>query len=129
VHLSPSGTHATAARKASTTRTTRTRAAPAHARATHRRHRIHPRWNPGRTWLRQAACIRWHESRGNWRIDTGSGYYGAYQFLVTTWRSVGGRGYPNQAPPREQSYRAWRVWLRDGHSWREWGTAGSCGLR
>ena len=25
--------------------------------------------------------------------------------------------------------RAWLVYLRDGHSWREWGTAGQCGLK
>jgi hypothetical protein len=90
--------------------------------------RVHPRWRPSLSWRRAAACVRWHESRSQWTINTGNGYYGAYQFLLSTWRSVGGRGYPNRAVPREQSYRAWRVWLRDGHSWREWGTASSCGL-
>lgn len=56
------------------------------------------------------------------------------QFLLSTFNSVG----PDDAssltdiarrPPRDQLYRAWLVWKRDGHSWREWGTAGICGLR
>ena len=77
-------------------------------------------------WLAQAACIRSHE--GAWTSNTGNGYYGAYQFLLGTWQSVGGRGYPHQASPGEQTFRAHLVWLRDGGSWSEWGTAGMCGL-
>ena len=77
-------------------------------------------------WLGQAACIRSHE--GTWTDNTGNGYYGSYQFLLSTWRSVGGRGYPYEASPTEQTFRAWLVWKRDGGSWREWGTAGACGL-
>jgi len=77
-------------------------------------------------WLEQAACIRSHE--GAWTSATGNGYYGAYQFLLSTWQRVGGQGYPHQASPAEQTYRAWLVWRQDGGSWREWGTAGMCGL-
>lgn len=77
-------------------------------------------------WLAQAACIRSHE--GAWTSATGNGYYGAYQFLLSTWQSVGGRGLPSSASPGEQTYRAFLVWRRDGGSWREWGTAGMCGL-
>lgn len=61
------------------------------------------------------------------------------QFTSGTWASVGGatekdsHGYvvhwAYNASPREQLYRAWLVWVRDGHSWREWGTASACGLR
>ncbi len=82
---------------------------------------------PPSWWLAQAACIRSHE--GWWTANTGNSYYGAYQFLLSTWRSAGGRGYPHQATPAEQTYRAWVVWKRDGGSWREWGTARACGLR
>jgi hypothetical protein len=81
---------------------------------------------PPRWWLREAACIRAHE--GEWDSNTGNGYYGAYQFVRSTWASVGGMGYPHLASPAEQTYRAWLVWKRDGGSWREWGTAGQCGL-
>lgn len=55
------------------------------------------------------------------------------QFMLATWRSAGGtaRSLDDIAasPPREQLYQAWIVWKRDGHSWREWGTAAACGLR
>lgn len=55
------------------------------------------------------------------------------QFLKSTWVGVGGRvlgsHWASRAPIREQLFRAWLVWKRDGGSWREWGTARSCGLR
>jgi hypothetical protein len=82
-------------------------------------------------WRREAACVRWHESRGRWHIQTGNGYYGAYQFLLSTWASVAVRGWPSNpaaASPAQQTFAVWRVWIRDGRSWREWGTAGVCGL-
>ena len=85
-----------------------------------------PRWHPPRWWLREAVCIHRHE--GAWNDETGNGYSGGLQFLPSTWASVGGVGRPSQATPREQLYRAWLVWLRDGHSWREWGSARACGL-
>lgn len=84
--------------------------------------RTPPAW-----WLRQAACIRAHE--GWWTANAGNGYFGAYQFLLSTWVSVGGVGLPSVATPAEQTYRAYLVWTRDGGSWREWGTARACGLR
>jgi len=84
---------------------------------------------PPAWWLSQAACVRAHE--GWWTANTGNGYYGAYQFLLSTWASVGGKGYPSAAAPAEQTYRAYLVWQRDGGSWREWGagTRQACGLR
>lgn len=53
-------------------------------------------------WQGVANC----ESGGNWAINTGNGYYGGVQFLLSTWRSVGGSGYPHQNSPGEQAYRA-----------------------
>lgn len=53
-------------------------------------------------WQGVANC----ESGGNWHINTGNGYYGGVQFLLSTWRSVGGVGYPHEASPGEQAYRA-----------------------
>ena len=53
-------------------------------------------------WDRVASC----ESGGNWSINTGNGYYGGLQFLVSTWRSVGGQGYPHENSKREQILRA-----------------------
>ena len=86
----------------------------------------HSRFQVPGWWLAQAACIRSHE--GAWTSNTGNGYFGAYQFLLSTWASVGGRGLPSDASPDEQTFRAHLVWLRDGGSWSEWGTRGLCGV-
>jgi hypothetical protein len=53
-------------------------------------------------WIPVAMC----ESGGNWSINTGNGYYGGLQFDLSTWRSVGGQGYPHQASAHEQASRA-----------------------
>ncbi len=88
--------------------------------------RVPASWNPAGWWLAQAACIRSHEG---WpTANTGNGYYGSYQFLASTWRGVGGPSLPHLVPLREQTYRAWLVWSRDGGSWREWGTHRMCGV-
>lgn len=71
------------------------------------------------------ACIRSHESGGNYATNTGNGYYGAYQFSVSTWRSVGGTGLPSQASPAEQDMRAQILQSRSG--WSPWPqTSGMC---
>lgn len=68
---------------------------------------------------RQAwAKLRMCESSGRYTINTGNGYYGAYQFDLPTWRSVGGKGYPHQASPREQDYRA--LYLYRMRGWQPW---------
>lgn len=53
------------------------------------------------------ACIRRYEQgKAGYRTNTGNGYYGAYQFSLATWRSVGGIGYPHNASVAEQDKRA-----------------------
>lgn len=53
------------------------------------------------------ACIRSYEQgEAGYRTDTGNGFYGAYQFDLPTWRSVGGSGNPAHASPAEQDARA-----------------------
>jgi hypothetical protein len=66
-----------------------------------------------------------HESGNNYRENTGNGYYGAYQFSLPTWRSVGGSGLPSDAPPAEQDMRAQMLQQRSG--WGQWSTAAACG--
>lgn len=88
-------------------------------------------WRPPATWLDQAMCV--HGREGAWHAATGNGYEGGLQFLRSTWESVGGAvdkngRWASVVPAREQLYRAWLVWKRDGRSWREWGTARACGL-
>jgi len=89
-------------------------------------------WVAPSGWLVQATCIHQHE--GAWNDNTGNGYAGGMQFELGTWNSVAGRPARSlrdvaRAPIREQLRRAYLVWLRDGRSWREWGTARACGLR
>ncbi len=70
--------------------------------------------------------LRQCESTGRYDINTGNGYYGAYQFDLSTWRSVGGTGYPHQASPTEQDYRA--LYLYRMRGWQPWTCATIRGL-
>ena len=65
-------------------------------------------------WTELAQC----ESGGNWAIDTGNGYYGGLQFTLSSWQSVGGSGYPNQASESEQISRAQMLQAKQG--WGAW---------
>jgi LysM repeat protein len=47
----------------------------------------------GTVWDRVANC----ESSGNWKINTGNGYYGGLQFSSSTWRGFGGAKYASRA--------------------------------
>lgn len=64
------------------------------------------------------AQLRMCESSDRYHVNTGSGYYGAYQFDLPTWRSVGGNGYPHKASPREQDHRA--LYLYRMRGWQPW---------
>jgi LysM repeat protein len=68
----------------------------------------------GSVWDSLAAC----ESGGNWAINTGNGFYGGLQFTLSSWRAVGGSGYPNDASREEQIARA--ETLRASQGWGAW---------
>ena len=68
----------------------------------------------GGVWAELRQC----ESGGNYAIDTGNGYYGAYQFSATTWHGLGFAGLPNQAPPAVQDEAAVELQARSG--WGQW---------
>ncbi|ADJ46491.1 transglycosylase [Amycolatopsis mediterranei S699] len=74
------------------------------------------------TWAKLRMC----ESSGRYATNTGNGYYGAYQFDLPTWRSVGGQGRPDQATPAEQDYRA--LYLYRMRGWQPWQCAGMLNL-
>ena len=78
---------------------------------------------PVSSWARLRMC----ESSGNYAIVASNGHYGAYQFDLSTWRSVGGAGYPHRASPREQDYRA--LYLYRMRGWQPWTCARRLGLR
>lgn len=68
----------------------------------------------GGVWDRLAQC----ESSGNWSINTGNGYYGGLQFTLSSWRAVGGSGYPHHASKAEQIKRAEKLQALQG--WGAW---------
>jgi hypothetical protein len=64
-------------------------------------------------WDRVAKC----ESGGNWKINTGNGYYGGLQFSNRTWKGFGGGTYAsraNRASKAEQIAIARRVLASQG---------------
>lgn len=68
----------------------------------------------GDVWAALAQC----ESGGNPSTNTGNGYYGLYQFSLSTWQSVGGSGLPSDASAAEQTKRAQILQARAG--WGQW---------
>jgi hypothetical protein len=63
--------------------------------------------------------LRFCESGGVYTTNTGNGFYGAYQFDLQTWRSMGGTGQPSAAPYWEQDLRAKALfWARGAQPWR-----------
>lgn len=64
----------------------------------------------GLNWAALANC----ESGGNPKAVNPAGYYGLYQFSVSTWRGVGGSGLPSDASADEQTYRAQLLYNRSG---------------
>jgi hypothetical protein len=77
---------------------------------------------PAATWSKLRMC----ESSNRYSVNTGNGHYGAYQFDLPTWRSVGGQGRPDQAGAAEQDYRA--LYLYRMRGWQPWECAGMLGL-
>lgn len=64
------------------------------------------------------AELRQCESGGDYSIDTGNGFYGAYQFTLETWHGLGFAGMPNDAPPAVQDRAAQELQARSG--WGQW---------
>jgi len=66
------------------------------------------------SWARLRQC----ESNDDYADDTGNGYYGAYQFSVSTWESLGYSGLPSDAAPAVQDQAAQR--LQAARGWDQW---------
>ena len=68
-------------------------------------------------WDKLAGC----ESGGNWRINTGNGYYGGLQFADGTWDGNGGGKYASRA---DLASRAEQIVVAaqivDGGGWVAW---------
>ncbi|MFE0751497.1 transglycosylase family protein [Gordonia sp. NPDC058843] len=65
-----------------------------------------------------------HESGGNWKINTGNGYYGGLQFAASTWTGAGGAQY---APTADKATRAQQMEVANrvlgSQGWGAWPTA------
>lgn len=72
---------------------------------------------PVSTWDSLAMC----ESSGNWKANTGNGYYGGLQFSHRTWIAFGGGNFARNAhgaSKAEQILIAESVLAKQG--WRAW---------
>jgi hypothetical protein len=70
----------------------------------------------GGVWYELRMC----EASGNYAENTGNGYYGAYQFSLSTWYGLGFTGLPSEASPSEQDAAAAELQARSG--WGQWPT-------
>jgi hypothetical protein len=69
-----------------------------------------------RTTVRKAAVVipgsdvwaklRYCEAGGDYARNSGNGYYGAYQYSLSTWANFKGYARPDQAPPAVQDEKA-----------------------
>jgi len=66
----------------------------------------------GPNWKALARC----ESGGSPNAVNPAGYYGLYQFSLSTWRAVGGKGNPTDYGYWEQTKRAWILYKGSGRS-------------
>jgi hypothetical protein len=68
------------------------------------------------------ACVRQKESGNRYSINTGNGYYGAYQFLPSTWNATAQRAgrpdlvgvLPSNASPADQDAMAQALYATNG---------------
>jgi hypothetical protein len=51
-------------------------------------------------------------------MNSGNGYYGGLQFSLSSWRSVGGTGYPHEASRATQIQMGQR--LQRSQGWGAW---------
>ncbi len=91
----------------------------------HAQHSVLPTgraWGAHGGWSAVAQC----ESGGNWADNTGNGYYGGLQFLVSTWLANGGGRYAPRADlATEAEQIAVAMTTSDGgHNLRPWPVCG-----
>ncbi|MDP4038525.1 MAG: transglycosylase family protein [bacterium] len=62
--------------------------------------------------------LRFCEAGGDYSRNSGNGFFGAYQFNLSTWGNYGGYRYPHEAPPDVQDAKARETQARRG--WNPW---------
>lgn len=81
------------------------------------------RWKVVRPYNAKLERMAMCESTKRWYLASGNGFFGGLQFKLSTWWSVGGRGYPHQNSKLEQKYRAVKLIRRVGYG--PWPVCGS----
>lgn len=74
------------------------------------------RWKVVQPYNAKLERIAQCESTGHWFVNTGNGFYGGLQFKLSTWKAVGGHGYPNKNSILEQKFRAVKLIRLKGYS-------------
>lgn len=64
------------------------------------------------------ALARLRSCEGGYTTNTGNGYYGAYQYDISTWANYGGYANASLAPPAVQDEKAWLTYQKRG--WQPW---------
>lgn len=64
------------------------------------------------------ARLRSCEAGGKYDRNSGNGYYGAYQYDISTWANYGGYARADLAPPAVQDQKVWETYKRRG--WQPW---------
>lgn len=64
------------------------------------------------------ARLRSCEAGGIYDRNSGNGYYGAYQYDISTWANWGGFARADLAPPSVQDEKVWETYKRRG--WQPW---------
>lgn len=82
----------------------------------HHHHHVNFKERVVRPYNAKLNRMAWCESRDEWHINTGNGFYGGLQFTLSTWYSVGGSGYPNWNSELEQKYRAVLLIKKQGYA-------------
>jgi hypothetical protein len=72
----------------------------------------------GDTLSAQMHRLRVCESSDRYHLNTGNGYYGAYQFASSTWHSLGYSGRPDKASKNAQDSAT--VKLHNKRGWKPW---------
>ncbi len=62
--------------------------------------------------------LRGCEAGGHYDRNSGNGYYGAYQYDISTWANYGGYTHADLAPPAVQDQKAHETYV--GRGWRPW---------
>lgn len=64
------------------------------------------------------ARLRTCEAGGNYTRNSGNGYYGAYQYDISTWANYQGYARADLAPPEVQDQKVYETYKRRG--WQPW---------